>query len=87
MIKAMGNKSYLAPIDPSHVHRILDIGTGTGICKQIDALAGNCTADNRPGAMSIGDEMPNATVLGNDLSPVQPPWSAFADPMTSNVRY
>lgn len=25
---------YLAPIDPAKTQRILDIGTGTGICKK-----------------------------------------------------
>lgn len=31
MTKGIGEKLYLAPIDGDKVHRILDIGTGTGI--------------------------------------------------------
>jgi hypothetical protein len=34
MTKVIGNKLYLAPIAEKAVQRILDIGTGTGICKQ-----------------------------------------------------
>ena len=33
MIKTVGEKQFLAPIDESKVHRVLDIGTGTGICE------------------------------------------------------
>ncbi|KAL1876834.1 hypothetical protein VTK73DRAFT_9136 [Phialemonium thermophilum] len=57
MTKGIGEKLYLAPIDGSKLHRILDIGTGTGIW-----------------AICMGDEFPNAEVLGNDLSAVQPEW-------------
>lgn len=35
MTKAIGNKLFLAPIDAGKVHNVLDIGTGTGICKFI----------------------------------------------------
>ncbi|KAK1719499.1 S-adenosyl-L-methionine-dependent methyltransferase [Colletotrichum acutatum] len=31
MVKTIGNKLFLAPIDEAKTHRILDIGTGTGI--------------------------------------------------------
>jgi len=33
MTKGIGDKLFLAPIDGSKLNRILDIGTGTGICK------------------------------------------------------
>ena len=32
MIKTVGEEQFLAPIDENKVHRVLDIGTGTGIC-------------------------------------------------------
>jgi len=57
LTKAIGDKLYLAPIVKENIHRILDVGTGTGIW-----------------AMCMGDEFPNAEVLGNDLSAVQPSW-------------
>ncbi|KAK3334231.1 methyltransferase domain-containing protein [Cercophora scortea] len=55
---------YLAPIDKEKTHRILDIGTGTGIW-----------------AISIGDELPHAEVIGNDLSANMP---TFVPP---NVKF
>lgn len=33
MVRAIGNRLFLAPIEKNKVHEILDIGTGTGICK------------------------------------------------------
>lgn len=32
MTKRIGNKMFLAPVDGSRISRILDMGTGTGIC-------------------------------------------------------
>lgn len=32
MTKGIGDKLFLAPIEGEKLHRILDIGTGTGIC-------------------------------------------------------
>ncbi|KAL1840130.1 hypothetical protein VTJ49DRAFT_786 [Mycothermus thermophilus] len=65
MTKTIGNKLFLAPIDQAKMQRVLDIGTGTGIW-----------------SMAMGDEYPHAEackpnddyILGNDLSPIQPPW-------------
>ncbi|KAL2259355.1 hypothetical protein VTK26DRAFT_6992 [Humicola hyalothermophila] len=57
MVLGTGNKLFLAPIDTDKMHRVLDIGTGTGIW-----------------SISMGDEYPNAEILGNDLSAIQPPW-------------
>ncbi|GKT52086.1 putative methyltransferase tdiE [Colletotrichum spaethianum] len=31
MVKVIGNELYLAPLDEAKMHRILDIGTGTGV--------------------------------------------------------
>lgn len=33
MTKGIGDKLFLCPIDTEKMHRVLDIGTGTGICK------------------------------------------------------
>ncbi|KAH8881456.1 S-adenosyl-L-methionine-dependent methyltransferase [Thozetella sp. PMI_491] len=57
MTKGIGEKLFLAPIDTDKMHRVLDIGTGTGIW-----------------SMAVGDEYPNAQIIGNDLSATQPPW-------------
>lgn len=49
----LDNRLHLAPIvEP---HRILDVGTGTGIW-----------------AIDMADKYPSASVLGTDLSPIQP---------------
>lgn len=45
---------HRAPI-PKDVHRVLDVGTGTGVWP-----------------IEFADEYPSATVIGTDLSPVQP---------------
>ncbi|KAK3377611.1 methyltransferase domain-containing protein [Podospora didyma] len=64
MFLATGRRNYLAPIEEKQLHRILDIGTGTGIW-----------------AITVGDEFPNAEVIGNDLSAIQPTW------VPPNVRF
>lgn len=56
---------YTAPIPQDKVlHRVLDVGTGTGIW-----------------AIDFADDHPESSVLGVDLSPIQP---AFLPP---NVRF
>lgn len=32
LVKAIGSRLYLAPLEKDKVQRIMDIGTGTGIC-------------------------------------------------------
>ncbi|KAF6813359.1 umta methyltransferase family protein [Colletotrichum plurivorum] len=59
MVKAIGSKLYLAPLEKEKVHDILDIGTGTGICR----------------AVEMGDIFHNAEIVGNDLSAIQPEWT------------
>ncbi|KAE9579594.1 hypothetical protein CGMCC3_g4369 [Colletotrichum fructicola] len=55
--RVIGNKLYLAPVETPKVHRILDIGTGTGIW-----------------TIEASDFFPNAEIIGNDLSAIQPLW-------------
>jgi SAM-dependent methyltransferase len=52
----LGGRLFLAPI-LTHLHNILDIGTGTGIW-----------------AMDMADLFDCASVLGIDISPIQPPF-------------
>ncbi|KAJ3953698.1 hypothetical protein N0V92_009832 [Colletotrichum tropicale] len=52
-----GEKLFLAPVPQEKTHRILDIGTGTGIW-----------------AVEAAEIFPNAEILGNDLSAIQPAW-------------
>ncbi|KAK1640152.1 S-adenosyl-L-methionine-dependent methyltransferase [Colletotrichum phormii] len=64
VLKFLQYKLFLAPIDEKKMHRVLDIGTGTGLW-----------------AIEMGDAFPNALIIGNDLSPVQPRL------VPSNVRF
>ncbi|KZL85556.1 methyltransferase domain-containing protein, partial [Colletotrichum incanum] len=57
IVKTIGRKLFLAPIPQESTHRILDIGTGTGIW-----------------AIEAAELFPNAEILGNDLSAIQPSW-------------
>lgn len=59
MTKGIGDKLFLAPIDTDKMHRVLDIGTGTGICT---ASASNCgyLLTHVAGSMAMGDAYPNA---------------------------
>ncbi|KAK3689208.1 S-adenosyl-L-methionine-dependent methyltransferase [Podospora appendiculata] len=57
MTGAIGKQLFLAPVEEEKLHRVLDMGTGTGIW-----------------AIDVGDQFPNAAVIGNDLSPIQPTW-------------
>ncbi|KAK0654566.1 S-adenosyl-L-methionine-dependent methyltransferase [Cercophora samala] len=56
--RIIGDRLFLAPIDPNDGLRILDIGTGTG-------LWAIHLGEEYPGAKEI---------IGNDLSPIQPSW-------------
>ncbi|PGH00540.1 hypothetical protein GX51_05755 [Blastomyces parvus] len=62
VVNMCGGKLHYAPLESPH--RIIDIGTGTGVW-----------------AMDMGDQYPGASVLGIDLSPIQPVW------VPPNVRF
>lgn len=34
MVRSIGNRLFLAPLRAETLHRVLDIGTGTGICEK-----------------------------------------------------
>lgn len=55
--RTMQGGELLSKKPASSPHRILDIGTGTGIW-----------------AIDIADEYPESSVIGTDLSPIQPGW-------------
>jgi len=35
LVKAIGGELFLAPLDRDNVHKVLDIGTGTGSCTSL----------------------------------------------------
>ncbi|KAF9872790.1 umta methyltransferase family protein [Colletotrichum karsti] len=57
IVRLIGSRLFLAPIQRDKVLRILDIGTGTG-----------------KWAIEMGSVFPDAKVIGNDLSAIQPAW-------------
>ncbi|KAL0943553.1 umta methyltransferase family protein [Colletotrichum truncatum] len=61
VVKAIGNRLFLAPLEKEKVHRILDVGTGTGIW----AIE---MADVFPNTEA------SFIIIGNDLSAIQPSW-------------
>lgn len=72
MLELMGGKLAWAPLS-SNPGRVLDLGTGTGICMRrlkIKVVQGLTI----PGAIDFADQYPSAEVIGNDLSPIQPSW-------------
>lgn len=80
LIKSLGEgKLHQAPIG-SHPQSILDVGTGTGTwvvdseCLQ-HRLIPRMFADGLSHSSSVADQYPSASVLGVDLSPIQPRWT------------
>lgn len=67
------NTLYLAPI-PKDLHSVLDVGTGTGIVSipNLRLYSFQYTQSKFQWAIEFADEHPSATVLGVDLSPIQP---------------
>lgn len=45
MTKAIGDKLFLAPVDTDKLQRVLDIGTGTGICTGSTPICHTCGED------------------------------------------
>ena len=66
MVKTVGEQQFLAPIDEDKVHRVLDVGTGTGICgfSSCGRLGGfwDGLLTRVSGAMEFGDMYPGMEV-------------------------
>ncbi|KAF3482146.1 uncharacterized protein GIQ15_04905 [Arthroderma uncinatum] len=66
----LGGRLFLAPI-PADIRRVLDIGTGTGEWAidmgELRPLQAECYWANE-----LADRYPDAKIIGNDLSPIQP---------------
>ena len=72
------DKLYLAPLT-NPAPRVLDIGTGTGIWaielgKSCPVLAEVWWHENEQRLKYLGDELPQAEIIGTDLSPTQSKW-------------
>ncbi|RDW62388.1 hypothetical protein BP6252_11821 [Coleophoma cylindrospora] len=63
----LNDRLYISPIDTQKMHRVLDIGCGTGIW-----------------TINFADKYPGTTIIGTDLSPVQPKWSVVT-PIRSDL--
>jgi methylase of polypeptide subunit release factors len=64
MIKGSDDKLYHAPIEKGKVHRILDIGTGTGVCMcVIQQFLEHYSFV--AGAIEMGDLFPGAEVCSH----------------------
>lgn len=63
-VKTIGNRLFLAPVEEDKIQRILDVGTGTGICMVHQQLSNNhrCLLTSL-GAIEVADLFPNAEVL------------------------
>lgn len=66
MVRSLGGRLYLAPIDETKVHKILDIGTGTGTCMFVLSTSGSgCVKTYKVllvVAIEMGDSLPGAQV-------------------------
>ena len=67
-VKALGQKLYLAPLDPAKTHHALDLGTGTGICELRSwRLIMEQTLTSRLGALDFSDQFLQCEVCVYDL--------------------
>ena len=72
----LGGELYNAPITSSP-QNILDLGTGTGIWAMDIAEYGTHPPSLYTARLNPDDrKFPNAHVIGNDISPIQPSWVA-----------
>ncbi|KAJ0365110.1 hypothetical protein COL154_004604 [Colletotrichum chrysophilum] len=74
--KTLDEELYLAPLQKEKVHRILDIGTGTGICEVSFAEVWMRANGSYTGAIEMGDEFDHAEVPS---LPSSNRWAEFQD--------
>jgi hypothetical protein len=74
IVNLCGGNLHFSPLD--NPQRVLDLGTGTGIwC--INSSVSPCSFSKRTviaNTLEVGDQYPSASILGIDLSPIQPVW-------------
>ncbi|RTE68271.1 hypothetical protein BHE90_017352 [Fusarium euwallaceae] len=76
MLLVLNDKLFLAPLK-NDIQKVLDVGTGTGMASKSDSRGEKNTANISTlgiWAIDFADEFPSATVIGTDLSPIQPSW-------------
>ncbi|KAK4442061.1 S-adenosyl-L-methionine-dependent methyltransferase [Podospora aff. communis PSN243] len=67
----LDGKLHLAPLEGVKLHKVLDVGTGTGAWEIALALL----------IPHFADDHPEAIVIGTDVSPIQPTW------VPPNIRF
>lgn len=83
MVKMLCGQLYFAPIGDSP-QNILDVGTGTGIWaieSTFTAIPNRASSIYYTNRYAVGDLFDSASILGVDLSPIQPEW------VPPNVRF
>ncbi|KAK1999914.1 S-adenosyl-L-methionine-dependent methyltransferase [Colletotrichum falcatum] len=75
MVKVIGEKLYLAPLDKDKIHRILDIGTGTGVwaMQMAEELPNAEIAGNDLSAIQPTWVPPNVKF---EIDDVESPWAS-----------
>ncbi|CCC05697.1 unnamed protein product [Sordaria macrospora k-hell] len=76
---------YNAPL-PEKIENAIDLGTGTGtptLCTVLATVSSNTNSRRHSGlwAIDFADKFPNCTVMGTDISPIQPGW------VPPNIRF
>lgn len=73
MLKLLDNRLYQAPLDKDKIHKILDIGTGTGICKCRDSYPPQMTTSTET-SRGDGNGRPFPKCRGNYSTLVPNPY-------------
>lgn len=62
MVKCLGGRLFLSPLEEHKLAKVIDLGTGTGICKWRIGCLHYLDTNSNPGAIEFGDMFPNAEV-------------------------